>query len=285
MFLTKFKPYSLALFRVSIGISLLLLFIQYTPNWNDFFSRNGILSINNSDIEMCSGYNLSIFYWTESIIHVQYFLLIGIIFSISFTLGLFTRLSTLVLYILILSMVNRNPTISAGYEGVLRTLLFFSLFTPLNYYFSIDRFFKKQNKELPLIWPVRLMQIHFASIYVLTALYKLLADKAWLTGDAMYWILINNQWSVFPYPELLYKFDGLLSKILTYGTLLIELLFPLLVWFKKTVFPILFITLIFHIIIGICIPDVIIFSIVMISAFWLFVPDEVTRKMFRLNHE
>lgn len=277
IFFSKFDPISISLFRIFIGISLLMLFLMEISNWENYYSSNGILSLNDPDINKTTSDNLSIFHFTESIIPVRFYLFLGIISSITFTFGFLTRLSNLILFILVISTVFRNPLTSAGWDAVLRMLLFYSLFVPTNFYFSVDNLINKKKKAFPLIWPVRLMQINFASIYVLTALLKLLSDPAWRNGEAIYWVLVSNQWSIFPFKLLLYSYDGLLSKILTYGTLIIELSFPILVWFRKTVLFILLITTIFHILIAAVMPDVIIFSIVMIFSLWIFIPSDIAR--------
>lgn len=278
VFFEEYNPSSLLIFRIFLGVSIGVYLILEFPNWERFYSSFGMLSLNEPNLIQPSLDKFSLFHWAEGKIPITVLWWIGFIGSICFTAGLFTRASNFILYLILSSMSLRNPVIQGGYDLVFRLLLFYSLFTPLNYYFSIDNLFKKTKKKFPLIWPIRLMQLNIASIYILTALYKILADKSWINGDVIFWVITNFYWSKFPFPELFYMWNGILSKFFTYFTLFIELAFPFLIWFKKTRFIILILITIFHILIAIAIPYVLVFSMVMICSFWLFVSPEVSQK-------
>ena len=280
VFFCKFDPFSLTIFRIIFGTSILTVFIASIPNWENLYSSNGMMSLNEATLPPLPMDGVSIFHYLELIVPIKFFLWLGIVSSITFTIGLFTKFSTVILFILFLSMFYRNPFVACGYDVVFRILLFFNLFVPLNYYFSIDNLFIKKRSELPLIWPIRLMQISIASIYLITFYRKVAGEPAWLNGDAIYWIITNKYWSIFPYPELFYKWGGILSKLLTYVTLMIEISFPFLVWFKKTRLLIILIATIFHICIALVIPETFPFTMVMISSFILFLPSEVMRGWF-----
>ena len=180
-------------------------------------------------------------------------------------------------------MINRNYFIVYGEDNVIRMLLFYSCFAPLNYRLSIDSYLNKKLKsKTPEIWPVRLMQINIVLIYLFSTPYKLLYDPSWVNGEAIYWTVTSNNWSRFPFPDLFYKCNGILSKLISYGALFIEFSFPILVWFKKTKLLALVLISVLHIGIGILIPNVTFFTTFMLCSFWLFVPESVLSKIKRL---
>lgn len=277
-FFSEFDPYPLAIFRIVLGFSILIILIASFPDWEDLYSNGGMMSLKELDLPVLKMDRLSLFHYLEPVISIKLFFWLGMIFSITFILGLFTRFSTLVLLILVHSMFYRNFLVTAGYDVVWRLLLCFSLFVPVNYYLSIDNLFNKKKKNLPYVWPVRLMQIGIASIYLITFYHKIIDDSVWLTGDAIYLVVANRNWSAFPYPELFYKWDGILSKLLTYATLILEIAFPFLVWFRQTNLLIILAMTIFHLCITIIMPVIFPFTLVMISSFILFLPTETIQK-------
>lgn len=277
IFFRRFDPIPISIFRIFLGITIIFMFICEFPNWENYYTRNGVLSLTDLDLKT-SPYNWSLFYIFENTIPVKLFFLVGLSCAILFTIGLFTRFSTIILYIILFSKMNANPILPAGYDVIIKMLLFYSFFIPLNHYFAIDNFLIKKKREFPLIWPVRIIQIQICLVYVFTILIKLVSDKSWLNGDAIYYLLANNIWSRFPDCKFFYLYNTLFCKIATYATVFIEALFPILVWFKSTrIFALLMIT-IFHILLAFLMLHISIFSLTMISAFWVFVPSETSHK-------
>lgn len=270
-FFSKFDPVSLSVFRILLGGTLCLMFIAEFPNWERYFSSNGALSLN-EPLFKSSFYKQSLFFHFEKFFPVKYLWYTGFIFSITFTVGLFTKLSTIFLYIFFVSKVHINPLIGAGYDLLIVVLLFYSSFTNLNHYFSIDNTFNKKRKELPLVWPVRLIQTYIMLIYFTTGLYKLVSDVAWLNGEAAYWTMVQNIWgrsNIFP---LLGSKILFFSKAATYYTLLVEMLFPLLILIPATRMFAILAAVFFHIMLIIFMNHIDFFSLSMISALLLFLP-------------
>src|SRR5205823_4538597 len=126
-----------------------------------------------------------------------------------------------------------------GEDLIFRMVLFYSCLMDLNRTLAVDQWMATRpdskpalSQAWPLAWPVRLMQINIVLIYVISLPNKLADDAAWWNGHAIYLSVVSNLWSRFPWPSLF--FGGLLSKLFTYGTIMTEGLFPILVWFKKT---------------------------------------------------
>lgn len=270
-------PLPVSFFRISLGILLFIVFVSYYPNWERFYDADGIISLNDPNLTHHTT-QLSIFYWTGDKIPVKVFWWIGFFSTIAFTIGWKTRIFTIVLYFLYSSMMLHNSFLVGGDDHVFRMLLFYGCFATLDSCLSIESL-KKKVKKLPVAWPIRLMQINIALMYVTSTPYKLITDEAWLNGEALYWAITSNYWSRFPFPELFYMCDAVLSKIATYGTIFIESTFPILVWFKKTrVFALIMISFL-HIGIAFIIPNVTIFTLSMLCSFWLFTTSDLIKKI------
>lgn len=283
---SRFDPISVSLFRIALGLLITIMFICNFFNWERFYDANGIYSLNDVDLNASrvprEGW-WSLFWWTEGKIPINVWWWAGIISSIFFTVGFQTRLSTILLYLIQSAMINRNVSIVNGDDLVFRMLLFYSCFAPLNYKLSIDsflrnKFFNLKERNNPLIWSIRAMQINVILVYLISLPYKLADDVAWINGNAIYYVVANNTWSRCPIPELFYMFNSGLSKICTYGTILIEGGFPLLVWFKKTRLLAILLISSLHIGIAVTVPNVLFFTLGMVCSFVIFLPEELSYK-------
>ena len=134
-----------------------------------------------------------------------------------------------------------------------------------------------------MIWAVRAMQINFIAIYFFSLPNKLADDIAWINGDAIYMSMVSDMWSRQFCPRLFYLFDGLFSKIVTYGTILVEGTFPILVWFPKTskarLISILALASM-HIGIAISLNGVAFFSLSMVCGLISFIPPGYIKRFF-----
>ena len=148
-------------------------------------------------------------------------------------LGVGTRFAAAINYLFVLSIYWRNPFITSGADDILRVLSFWIIFIPLNHHLSLDNLYRQRRglttPHTTLALPVRLAQLQIALIYLMAGLFKLLGDQ-WTEGTAMFFVLQldslllpSGQWLAEHAP------DGLLH-LLTYGVVLLELAFPVLVF-------------------------------------------------------
>lgn len=266
----KIDTLSLAYFRISLGAISFVLMIFLFSNWQKFYADNGVLSLNSIGQPQLFD-SLSLFSFFGSDGGVYFVWILGLISALTFTIGLWTRGSNLVLFVILSSMINRNWVVTSGEECVLVMWLFPCLFLPLNQQIAMDQKFQssKQVSSNPVgLWPVRLMQIQFVMIYALSLPAKLSFDPAWLRGDFMYYLLNSPVFSRFPWPTLTYS--PYISELLTYSSLVFEFCVPFLIWFRKTRNIILVAIVIFHVLLAIFLKNVGFFSLTMISGTILF---------------
>ena len=113
----------------------------------------------------------------------------------------------------------------------------------------------------------------------MSAIDKLYSDIAWRDGSMMYYVSLYDAWFRFTDVDLLHNY--VLSCISTYSALILEFVFPLLVWFKQTKYWILIMMALFHISIAIVMNEFILqFSLVMLISYTLFLDAEVIKKVF-----
>ncbi len=280
---SKAELLPISVFRICFGFLLCLMFLAYFPNWERFYDISGIVSLQDKNIPHYSN-PLSVFNITEGKVPVIIYWWLGFVSTIAFTFGFKTRFFTVVLYILYSSMMNRNYFIVFGEDNLIRMLLFYSCFAPLGYRLSIDSYFDRRlEMKTPEVWPIRLIQLNIALIYLISTPYKLLYDPSWVNGTAIYWTVMSNNWSRFPFPDLFYKCGGFLSKLFSYGALAIEFSFPVLVWFENTKLIALILISMLHIGIGLLIPNVTFFTFFMACSFWVFFPQVFVENLLKLK--
>lgn len=276
-------PFALALFRISLGSLMFVTFLCLLPNWERYYGATGVLSLvtpryrENEDTWSC-------FYWAEGIVPVHVWWLVGVVGTIGLTVGWSTRFWTIVLYVLQCSMIHRNRMAVNGEDLVYRMLLFYSCFATLDRDLSVDAWRRRgsasvsESSSWPSIWPVRLVQINVALIYVFSLPDKLAADAAWRDGTALYFVMVNSYWGRWPWPWMFY--GGLLSKIATYTALAVEACFPILVWFPRMRVGATVTMMFFHLGIAMFLQNVTFFSLSMVAALWVFIPGDRLRLWF-----
>ncbi|MBZ0308125.1 MAG: hypothetical protein K8I82_18815, partial [Anaerolineae bacterium] len=123
---------------------------------------------------------------------------------IGLLVGYRTRLMTVLNFIFLLSIHERNLYILDGSDNVMRVVSFWCMFIPLGKHYSVDvvrrrlkSYCQTQNPavlrvpaepRLTFVFPVRMLQLQIALIYLFTFILKLPGD-AWKEGDAVYYAL------------------------------------------------------------------------------------------------
>ena len=150
--------------------------------------------------------------------------------ALALIVGYRTRLMTIVVWVVLLSIQWRNPLLSGAGEPFLRVLLFWGMFLPLGAYWSVDRLLKAAPQRLPM----RLLSLatvglflQIAFVYWFTVLQR--SGQEWRTdGTALYYALSLDQ-IVTPVGAYLYQFPELL-KMLTFATIGLEAFGPFLLF-------------------------------------------------------
>lgn len=220
---------SLALFRIFISLLIIFDLIYRSCDISAFYSDYGVLPRN----LFISRYDSSYFslYLLNGLPEFQIFLffLTGF-FAVLFLLGYFTRVTTIILWILVLSLHARNPLILTGGDTLLHLMLFWSIFLPIGAVYSIDSILRPFKNTLPVRFvsvgtAAFLLQLAF--LYIFTAINKICPE--WLNGDAIFYALNIEQY-VTPFGLSLLKLKDLL-KYLTYFVLGFEFVGPFLLFF------------------------------------------------------
>lgn len=227
---------TIGLIRILTSAVILLSLINDIPFVVDYFSDDGFLSGHNELLRAEYRFSILDYFGNPKQVIIAYIILI--ISTLMLLLGKFTRVSAIITFILLASFHEKNIFVLDSTETLMRLMVFYLAIAPSNKCFSLDAL--KKSKELSsleyknwqnyYIWPRRLMQIQITIVYLFAFLPK--TGITWREGTAIYYFLANSHFARFNF-DFLANFMPLM-QLATYLTLTIELLFPILVWFRAT---------------------------------------------------
>lgn len=159
--------------------------------------------------------------------------------SIFLTFGLFSRLSALVVFVIVMSLQRRTPIVHNAGDGLLRIIGLYLALAPCGASLSLDRLRKVGRArfwEFPSRAPVivRLLQIQISIIYISTVWAKV-RGGTWNDGTAVVYSLSLDDLSRFPVPEFILE-SAILANLATWSVLALELAVGILVW-NRTLRP------------------------------------------------
>lgn len=223
----------LGLYRIVFGLVVLYSFALLAQDATAFYSDEGLVSVASND-ELLKLRGRTVLRWLSSPGEVK--LVFAALFAAGalFTAGLYTRWSTLALFVLVVSFHERTTLVLNGSDNVLRTILFAFLFAPAGAAFSLDslrRRLRGEGEALVAPWAQRMMQAQVTIIYLVAGGAKLIGEH-YLDGTAQYYVLGRLGVHAFGVERLMDY--PTLCAILTYATLSVELPLPFLLWVRAT---------------------------------------------------
>lgn len=217
-----------------------------------------------------------------------------------FTIGLWTRVTSVLTWIGALMYIQRLPGMLFGMDTMMNLGLFYLMIAPCGSALSVDRWLKVRRDRLrpgaayvpqppePMVsanFATRLIQINYCLIYFAAGTSKLLGTS-WWNGTAPNRFLLNYSFAPFDvsaYGWLLkhlaehrwmWELSGAVGVI---GTLFLELGLPFLVWNRHMRWFMVSFSILFHTTIALLM-GLVTFSLMMLILVLAFVPPEAVRQ-------
>ena len=221
---------SLAAFRIVLAALVLVDLASRAPDLYAHYTDRGVLPRSILLQEALNRWQVSLNLMSGEL-YVQALLFdVAALAALALLVGYRTRLMTVIVWVLVLSIQARNPLVLNSGDTLLRMLLFWGIFLPLGAHWSVDRALKAAPSRLSmrflsLATVGLLMQIAF--VYWFTAILK--SGEEWrVDGTALYYALSIEEWGT-PIGAYLYQFPTLL-KVLTFATIGLEAFGPFLLF-------------------------------------------------------
>lgn len=269
---------ALSLFRIMFGFFLFLNGISLVEDFDAWFGvgTNALVPLHDS-FTFYNDLRINIFKWlSPTELSAWFVLLTYILTSIGVMIGFKTRISTIICFILMVSLQNRNYAILNSGDTIMRCMLFLMMFAPTQVKYSVDAYLREKdgipyNTNIPIL-TLRLMQLQFSLVYLATTLFKL-KGYDWVDGTAVYYTsrLVNFQRVVLPF---IFDFPSFV-KFATWSALFIEFAMGTLVWVKELRIWVLLAGILLHLGIEVSM-SIGFFEWVMIAGYMLFLePKEI----------
>lgn len=220
---------TLALFRVTlatvVGVDLINRWLEASTFYTDW----GLLP-REALIHLDSVWRVSLYLANGELWFSALLLAVSLLCTVALWWGYRTRLATLLLFVLLVSLYNRNPIMLIGGDGLVACLMFWSLFLPLGARWSIDAALSRTappDGPQHFSWASAGLLLQVLFVYFFTAWLKDGADW-WPDGLAVYYTMEIERYAsplgralLLPYPALM--------QALTYLVYAMEWTLPLLI--------------------------------------------------------
>jgi uncharacterized membrane protein YphA (DoxX/SURF4 family) len=312
---TPRRPTTLGVIRIATGLIALYSQLVWTLEFDTFFSEQGLLP--NEYRQLFFGvYTWSHFDFVQSPALLKLIHWAGLGVVILFTAGLFTRVTSILTTLILISYINRATGALFGLDQILVLLCLYLSLGNSGGAFSMDRMIRRwrekkgesghssltagnaQSREgqggkgwlgtgggaeapadvLTNI-AIRLIQLHLCLIYFYAGLGKL-QGETWWNGQAIWFTVASYEYQTLDLSWMAQHME--LVAILTLVTVYWEVTYPALIWYRWTRPVMLAIALLTHLGIGIAM-GMLTFGLIMIVANLSFVEFNRNKKLVMSN--
>lgn len=245
------SPLPVALFRIAIGLLVVYFTILFSPEAGTFFGQHAIVQPETTGNWMHAPELNVLTFLPPDDVWLYRLLVLLAISGLCLALGVFSRLSAFICFLLILSLDSRNHFVLHTGDKIMCESLLYLVFSRCGETLSFKRLWQVWRLRNPDFGPVkngslfgqRLIQVQLAIVYW-GAFTSKLHGKTWMDGTAVYFAAHLIQFQRFQVPYLLDQLWA--SKLLTWGTLVLEFSLCFLIWIKEFRYPLLLAGVIFH---------------------------------------
>jgi len=243
------SPLPIALFRILYGICVSATLILLHSDWLNWYGVRSWVSLS-AVRQVEPGIRLNLFtVMPQDDRWIAAFFWVFLACAVLLTLGLWTRLSSVAVFLCLTSIHQRNLLILHGGDAFLRIVGFFLIFAPAGAALSLDRLIRvRRGLEGPEIkprapWAQRMIQIELSLLY-LTSFWWKMKGHTWLDGTALYYVTHLHSIARFPLPGWIQS--AAILRIGSWFTLALEFSLGVLIWFRRFRYPVLLLGLLFH---------------------------------------
>ncbi|MES2654339.1 MAG: hypothetical protein V4620_02060 [Bacteroidota bacterium] len=217
----QFDLRAFALFRIALGFTMLLDICIRLADIEAFYTANGVLPVSLLKQHLSTFYYLPIYSLLDSLPFVSLCFGIHLVCIVLFTLGYKTKIVQTLCLLFYISLHMRNPYILQGGDDLLRCLLFFSLFLPLNAVWAVSKTKVRVSYTLAaMLFMFQVMLVYFVSVTMKGE------NEWWFDGTALYYAF-NLDFMQWPLAKYLLNYPTAL-QFATRLTSLVEFIVPML---------------------------------------------------------
>lgn len=224
---------TLGVYRAVFCSLIFINLVMVAVHFEDWFTESGLVPVAAGKAFMGEMWRVNVLEGvTDTRITLGVYILTTLA-ALTSALGLWTRVSTIILAIGLISLHHRNSLILHSGDTLMRITAIYFVFMPVGAAFSLDRWLaQRRGREMTdaiSLWPQRLIQIQMAVLYFTTVWHKL-TGFTWWDGTAAWYPPHLLEFQRFPVPAWFDQPPFLQAA--TWGTLVIELALATLVFWR-----------------------------------------------------
>jgi hypothetical protein len=290
-FFRKQSPIPIALFRIAYGLLVIATVLSLRPDWFEWYGGHAWVSLSTMQtVEPGTRLNLfTILPQSDGWIDAFFWFFLGS--AMMLAAGFLTRINSVIVFLCLTSIHQRNLFITHGGDTFLRLAGFFLMFAPAGAALSVDRLMriwrrKRGEEDAPgrprpqRPWAQRMIQIQLVLLYF-AAFCSKIKSPAWLDGTALYYVYHLESLHRFRVPAW-FLYPAML-KLESRSAMAIEFSLAVLIWVKDLRYFLLALGMLFHLFLEYSL-NVSLFEWDVLSAYILFVdPTDVSRAWNRMR--
>jgi len=265
----------LGLVRIAFGVVMVGWTLSLLPDLSDLVGEGSVVPTSPT-----VGYEWSLFDFDDGSGMRLGLWAVLLVASVALAVGWHSRVATVLVFVGLVSFQRANPYAFNAGDALLRLEAALLVLAPTGAAFSLDRrrtagSFWSAQVRVP--WVLRLLQIQLSVIYLFSAFDKL-GGVTWREGTAISYALRMTDIGNFSWPAAITG-NGLLSNVLSWGVLALEVAIGVLVWNRRARPWVLGAGVVFHAIL-MFVFGIAFFSFAMIVLYLAFVPPDVASAWF-----
>ncbi len=277
---------TLGLMRILVGSMLVYTHLVWTSGLSSFLSDDGMLPDSFRSLSYGGSTTAwSHFDWLSSSGMVTVCHWLAILIFVLFTLGVWTRITSVIAWLLVVSYANRATGSLFGLDQINAFLTLYLAIGNSGGSFSIDRLLKnrkqsgsafainKNDGDVLTHIATRLIQVHLCIVYMFAGFGKLLGNT-WWNGEAIWGALASYEYQTLDMTWL--AGHMWLVNLMTLVAVTWEVFYPFLIWPRLTRPVFLALALAIHLGIGIAM-GMMTFGLLMIYANIAFIDPQSVR--------
>ena len=270
---------TLAIFRIAFGLVALAWTLALAPDLLTFYSRDGVVPRQPEFGSLRALWTWGLLSGAPGDAVVVGLFVVLLVACACVVVGYRTRLASAGVFVGLVSFQRRDPFVLNAGDALIRLTALYLALAPAGVSLSLDRLRTARDRfwEFPARapWALRMVQIQLSVLYVSTVLEKL-GGETWRDGTAASYALRLEDFQHLALPTTITG-SAVVSAVLTYGTLAVELSVGLLVWSRRARPFVVVPAILLHVLIDATIVAGL-FSATVLTAFVAFVEPETANR-------
>ena len=217
---------SLAVFRIALGTLVLMDLAGRVGDATVLYSDSGVMT-RSMALSVVNEWRWSLMLANGSETFAYLFFAATALVAVAVILGYRTRVATVLLWAMVISIHVRNPFATYGADSLMRVLLFWAMLLPLGAAWSLDRRLDRDRRPVSATFVSMAsvgLFLQIAFMYWFTILLK--SGDEWRSSFTAVWLALGAGQVTSPFGEWLHQFPEAL-RIFTFSTVIAEIVMPI----------------------------------------------------------